>query len=236
MKRTQLLAAAALGAFALAAFGLVAGGNDYDMDWFTIDGGGASCFSGDFELTGTIGQPDAGPLLASGDFTLAGGFWAGGSGDPSSEIAAVYDFNIIEGTLLAGGLPEIEESDDAWLHTRSGFGGTLIDLHHMEVQFLATTTVDAPAMVDLTIESKINEPSGSTQVRMRNWNTGQYELLGQYTVGLEDNVRQFPGLDATRYVSNLGEIDMRVKVLVFRPILAYTFQSYIDQIEIAVHE
>ena len=30
--------------------------------------------SGDFELSGTIGQPDAG-VMTSGDFTLTGGFW-----------------------------------------------------------------------------------------------------------------------------------------------------------------
>lgn len=30
---------------------------------------------GEFELSGTIGQPDAGKM-SGGDFTLTGGFWA----------------------------------------------------------------------------------------------------------------------------------------------------------------
>jgi hypothetical protein len=41
----------------------------------TIDGGGnVRCSGGNFELSGTIGQPDAG-VLAGGDFELTGGFW-----------------------------------------------------------------------------------------------------------------------------------------------------------------
>ncbi len=48
---------------------------EFDMRWFTIDGGGGSSTSGQFELTGTIGQPDAGPAMSAGSFELVGGFW-----------------------------------------------------------------------------------------------------------------------------------------------------------------
>jgi hypothetical protein len=48
---------------------------ELDISWFTIDGGGVMFSTGgDFELSGTIGQPDAGEL-SGGDFTLNGGFW-----------------------------------------------------------------------------------------------------------------------------------------------------------------
>ena len=49
--------------------------DDFQISRSTIDGGGA-IFSagGDFELSGTIGQPDAGIMEGSG-FTLTGGFW-----------------------------------------------------------------------------------------------------------------------------------------------------------------
>ncbi len=46
---------------------------DFDIDWRTIDAGGLMFSSGgDYELSGTIGQPDAG-ILSGGEFTLAGG-------------------------------------------------------------------------------------------------------------------------------------------------------------------
>jgi hypothetical protein len=47
----------------------------WDVDWFTIDGGGGmSSSGGEYALAGTIGQPDAG-TLSDGVYTLHGGFW-----------------------------------------------------------------------------------------------------------------------------------------------------------------
>ena len=54
----------------------VAIAQDYEIDWHTVDGGGQmSSSGGDFELSGTIGQADAGQMTG-GDFALRGGFWA----------------------------------------------------------------------------------------------------------------------------------------------------------------
>jgi hypothetical protein len=52
----------------------------------TIDCGGGSSSGGAFVVTGTIGQPDAGPALTGGAFTLSGGFCT-----PSAACAG--DFN-----------------------------------------------------------------------------------------------------------------------------------------------
>ena len=50
---------------------------DYQIVWSTIDGGGGRSAGGQYVLTGTIGQPDAG-YSASGNYELLGGFWPGG--------------------------------------------------------------------------------------------------------------------------------------------------------------
>jgi hypothetical protein len=47
----------------------------YSIDWFTIDGGGGTSTGGVYSVSGTIGQPDAGPTLSGGSFTVDGGFW-----------------------------------------------------------------------------------------------------------------------------------------------------------------
>lgn len=67
-------------ALARAGDGAPAGpGSGYDLSWWTVDGGGSTSSSGgSYALDGTVGQPDAG-LLASGDYTLAGGLWDGGA-------------------------------------------------------------------------------------------------------------------------------------------------------------
>jgi hypothetical protein len=51
----------------------------YSIDWYTIDGGGATFSAGGgYSLGGSIGQPDAGSL-SGGLYTLNGGFWGGSS-------------------------------------------------------------------------------------------------------------------------------------------------------------
>lgn len=49
----------------------------YELSWYTIDGGGGRSNGGPYVLTGTIGQPDA--AYSAGDkYELLGGFWPGG--------------------------------------------------------------------------------------------------------------------------------------------------------------
>lgn len=51
-------------------------GGGFDLTWSSIDGGGGYSSGGGFELTGTIGQPDAGATMTGGAFSLDGGFQA----------------------------------------------------------------------------------------------------------------------------------------------------------------
>ncbi len=47
----------------------------HTLQWYTVDGGGAMrSTSASLELSGTIGQPDAG-TMEGGSMTLTGGFW-----------------------------------------------------------------------------------------------------------------------------------------------------------------
>lgn len=63
---------------ALAGLSVGAGiAEDFEISRWTIDGGGVMFSSGgEFELSGTIGQPDAGTMTGGdGEFELTGGFW-----------------------------------------------------------------------------------------------------------------------------------------------------------------
>ncbi len=51
--------------------------SDYEISWYTIDGGGGQSSGGTYTLIGTIGQPDA-AYSAGGDYEVLGGFWPGG--------------------------------------------------------------------------------------------------------------------------------------------------------------
>jgi hypothetical protein len=73
--------------FRTAAFALVvvllalgaplAQGQTSSLDRWTVDSGGGTSTGGAFAVNGTIGQPEAGPVLTGGNYAVQGGFWPG---------------------------------------------------------------------------------------------------------------------------------------------------------------
>ncbi len=54
---------------------IVALAETYDLSWRSFDGGSGTSRGGEIELSGTIGQPDAG-AMTGGAFAIVGGFWS----------------------------------------------------------------------------------------------------------------------------------------------------------------
>ena len=104
MLRSMILCAAIAGAASNARA-------QFQIDWYTIDGGGGSSSGGGFSLNGTIGQPDAG-ASAGGVFQCGGGFWGSSPGstpcyancDAStlSPVLNVNDFSCFLNRYAAG--------------------------------------------------------------------------------------------------------------------------------------
>ena len=61
---------------ALSLLSLVVHGQSYSIDWYKVAGGGGTSSNGQYVVSGTIGQHDAGGPLASGNSTMNGGFWS----------------------------------------------------------------------------------------------------------------------------------------------------------------
>ncbi len=79
-------AATMLCALAVCSTAVFAGpaGGSFEITWYTIDAGGINnAAGGGYVLSGTIGQPDAGPEMTGGQFSLSGGFWPGVQNIPS---------------------------------------------------------------------------------------------------------------------------------------------------------
>lgn len=82
----------------------------FDLSWSTIDGGGGTSTGGVFEVAGTIGQPDAGVILAGGTYEVRGGFWAS-SVEPIDTCPADIAPPPGDGTV---GVPDLLAIINAW--------------------------------------------------------------------------------------------------------------------------
>jgi len=70
---------------------------------------------------------------------------------------------------------------------------------------------------------------------MKNYNTTEFDIVGSYSIGNTDAVEQITGMDASKYYNtNNGRMRVKIKHIVFVPFLAFTFESFIDQVEIVV--
>lgn len=49
---------------------------EQNIDWYKISGGGGASTGGVYQVSGTIGQPDAGVAISGGNYSLTGGFWS----------------------------------------------------------------------------------------------------------------------------------------------------------------
>ena len=46
------------------------------IDWYKISGGGGASTGGTYQVSGTIGQHDAGSAMSRGQYSVTGGFWS----------------------------------------------------------------------------------------------------------------------------------------------------------------
>ena len=88
-----------------------AAAQSYSIDWSTIGGGGGVSTGGVYQVTGTIGQPDAGAPMTGGNYSVSGGFW--------SLIAAVQTPNA---PLLTISLTHTNMAVVSWPSPSTGFG------------------------------------------------------------------------------------------------------------------
>ena len=48
----------------------------YSIDWYKIAGGGGTSTGATYQISGTIGQPDASGAMSGGQYSVPGGFWS----------------------------------------------------------------------------------------------------------------------------------------------------------------
>ena len=113
----RILCCICVAGLAMFAGPVTATAQSFSMDWYTIDGGGGQSGDGTFELKGTIGQPDAGPVMTGGNFELAGGFWVGPN-NPDPLTVIPNSFLVTRGDYFSGDETDLAVSDNSDLSLR----------------------------------------------------------------------------------------------------------------------
>ena len=103
-------------------------GGGFDLTWSTIDSGGVMRSTGGaFELSGTIGQADAG-VMAGGDLTLTGGFWFEVLPSDCNEdgVVNLFDYDTFQTCLTGPGGGPLSPGCNCYDFDRDGVA-TLLD-------------------------------------------------------------------------------------------------------------
>ncbi|MGI9013320.1 MAG: M14 family zinc carboxypeptidase [Phycisphaerales bacterium] len=141
-------------------------------------------------------------------------------------------FDISFGSLRSGGLVEARESDDQFLRTRSQYGFLSSEPNVLVITFGFENAEQSVSTLDVTVESRLNNPNGNVRVSLRNINTNAFNLIRQYTQGTTETTEVIEDVPAAAYIAGDGSIDLRIKQVVVATFSVVGFDSYFDQVKI----
>lgn len=143
-----------------------ASAQSYSIGWFRIAGGGGTSAGAPYQVSGTIGQPEAGGPLTAGNYSLTGGYWSQSFTPqaPAPEIAVEQP----SGTdLLAGGTKDFGSVAP---NSTAELVFTLRNLGSADLTGLGITidgTDSALFTVTASPSAPLSGPSGSTTFTVR---------------------------------------------------------------------
>lgn len=155
---------------------------------------------------------------------------------PTTFLADLDSYNIVFGSLISGDLDSLRESDNDKLLARSIFGFSALEPDIMEISIMASSPATSAADLDLRIESSINTPNSVATIRLRNWNNNVLVTVDQYTIPLNDGVRDIENVsNPTRFVRGSdGAVELRIKHVAPAVFSALGFTSRLDETAIFI--
>jgi photosystem II stability/assembly factor-like uncharacterized protein len=149
--------------------------------------------------------------------------------------AALAGFSFALGTHLSGGIPQLVASDNLRLRGRSQFGFTAFEANVLDMRITVVTNELQGTEIDLAIEGRLNTPNGACRLRLRNWNTGSFNLVHQYAIGTTEALEEVTGVAAANFVRQTdGAIELSVRPSALVTFSAQGFDAFFDLVEIVV--
>lgn len=151
-----------------------------------------------------------------------------------SAIGDLLDFQVVRGTLIEGGIPDLVNSDDSRMRIRSVPGFTALEPNVTELQVVGSLSGEFSTL-DLTLEVNINQPDGTATISMRNWDTDDDDEVGTHNVDFGDEQHDF-NIAADPYLADNGQFIVTTRHVVAAPLTAQGFLSRYDLVQIAGNE
>ncbi len=125
----------------------------YTVDWYKISGGGGTSTGGTYQVSGTIGQPDASGALSGGNYSVTGGFWA-----------------LIQ-VVQTPGAPTLyvsQSSNMVTVYWQDVAGWNLIQNNNLTTPVASWSASSSPTLTNGTNYLTLVNPSGNLFFRLKN--------------------------------------------------------------------
>lgn len=149
----------------------------FEMNSYTVSGGGGFSAGGSFDLGATIGQPHAGTPMSGGSFDMTSGFWVASSNNQGPVIVTPQTLEVIRGEYVAGGIQELSTSDNADLTLRRSASDI-----QSRTEFIVkgVSPVATPRAMEVTLEGAVFARSVVNQaIDLYNYDQDQFEQVDE---------------------------------------------------------
>ena len=128
-----------------------------------------------------------------------------------TETPPLSDLNVSRGTVLNGGLANLATADQDYLQIERHNPLLPDPFNRPQIEFVcgSVSNVTQPTSLEVTVSSKSVVTTSAT-LSLKNWQTGQFDTIAQYTVGTTDFAKTVSGIGATPYVRADGRIETRI--------------------------
>ena len=159
--------------------------------------------------------------------------WAGNA--PNFMVATLSSAQVTFGSLVSGGVPDLQESDDVILHAKSQFGFLSSEPNTLDLRVQASTSIQSPNCIKGRIEARLNNPGGIVSVRMHDWSTNQLAEVHTYALGTTEDNELYNVSNAAVFVRESdGLIECSIKPVVIATFSLSGFDAFFDLVSFEI--
>ncbi len=156
---------------------------------------------------------------------------------PDVRPATLADMHVAYGTLLSGTIEHLENSDNQRVRARSKVGFLAAEPNVVDLVVGASSPNSSPSSMNITVEGRLNNSGGTSNWRLRNWTTNNFEQVHQHPLGSNEVTESLEDIIAANRVRpSDGRIELSVRQSVIIVFSVSGFDSLTDHVQILVRD